>query len=218
TMWTEWTSYGTDEESPWSWAFTSIEGDGYYEFYSIAVDDIGNAEEPPTTADASIGVDTETPVTTHTLDGTMGENRWYVSDVNITISATDALSGIASIWYMLDSGNWENYTVPLMVSDDGALHRICYYSYDVAGNRDVPKIYSFKIDKTPPVTEHKFNGLIGKEGWFVDDVTVTLGATDAMSGVNYIKYKLNDGNWMTYEISFIVTEDGEYTLSYYSVD
>jgi len=213
--WTEWTSYGTDEEEPWSWSFTG--SDGYYEFYSIAIDDYGNVEDPPDVADASTGLDTVLPVTTIILNGIKGEDEWYASDVVITLTASDILSGVESTWYQVDSGYWKLYTTPFTVGDEGE-HMVCYYSYDVATNKEVTKCINFKIDKTPPVTTHEFDGIIGKEGWFVSNVTVMLIAADALSGVNYTKYKLDDGDWVTYEESFIVTEDDDHILYYYSVD
>ncbi|GAF93849.1 unnamed protein product, partial [marine sediment metagenome] len=213
---TDWTSYGTDEEEPWSWEFTG--SDGFcYEFYSIAVDVFGNIEEPPSTADTSTCIDTVLPVTTIAFDGTMGGDGWYVSTVTVTLSATDELSGIESIWYKLDSGYEAVYSVPFTVSKEGE-HTVKYYSFDKAGNREVTKSADFKIDKTPPITLRKFEGFIGIEGWFVSDVIVTLSATDARSGVNYTMHKLNDGDWITYVEPFFVTEDGDYTLYYYSVD
>jgi len=53
--------FSLDSVLPWSWSFTAPEGDGYYEFYSLATDDDGNTESAPTTADASCGVDTSAP-------------------------------------------------------------------------------------------------------------------------------------------------------------
>jgi len=103
------------------------------------------------------------------------------------------------------------------VSSDGE-HTVEYYSFDIAGNKEDTKSVDFKIDKTPPVTDHEFNGIIGKEGWFVSNVTVALSASDTISGVNYTKYKLDEGIWTNYAAPFDVTEDGEYTLYYYSVD
>jgi len=100
TEWNDWASYGTDDEEPWSWEFTG--SDGYYEFYSIAVDDYANVEDPPSAGDASCGLDTENPVTIHTLSGTMGGDDWYVSDVVVTLSASDNTSGVDSTWYKIE--------------------------------------------------------------------------------------------------------------------
>jgi parallel beta-helix repeat protein len=235
TNWTTWTSYGTDTTPPWSWSFTGI-GDGYYEFYSIAVDDYGNIEAPPATADASTGIDTVKPVTTINHTGPMGENEWYIGVVNVTLSATDTLSGIESTWYRIDTGSWKLYTGVFPVTGEGT-HTIAYYSFDKAGNKEDTKTASFKIDTKPPITTHQFDGLL-VSGVYVSDVIVTLSATDGAttglilfeqirerfglltgpSGVNYTMYKINDGNWTLYEDSFTITDDGTYTISYYSVD
>jgi parallel beta-helix repeat protein len=215
TSWTAWTSYGTDEDAPWSWSFTG--SDGYYQFYSIAVDDYGNIEDSPGAADASTGIDTVKPVTTIILTGTTGANNWYKSSITVTLSATDALSGVNSTWYKLDAGYWTIYTVPFTVSAEGQ-HTVSYYSFDHAGNQEVANSVSFKIDTIAPITTHTLVGFIGSQGWYVTNVTVTLSANDATSGVNYTKYKLNTGDWIVYTGFFVVTTDGNYTLYYYSVD
>jgi len=228
TDWTNWTAYVTDEGEPWSWAFTTGEGDGYYEFYSIAVDDYGNVEEPPNVTDASCGLDTVPPVTIIVPNGTIGGDGWYTSSVIVTLSATDELSGVESTWYQIDSGYWKLYNTPFTVSGDGR-HTVYYYSFDNAGNREDTKSADIKIDMTPPVTEHEFEGIIGEDGWFVSNVTITLSAEDEMpfvlrtinrdsSGVNYTMYKVDDGEWTTYVDPFVVAEDGDHTLYYYSVD
>jgi hypothetical protein len=38
------TVYGVDTEAPWEWTFTFPQGNGYYSFYSEAVDNAGNDE------------------------------------------------------------------------------------------------------------------------------------------------------------------------------
>ena len=215
TAWTEWTAYGIDEMAPWSWSFTS--SDGYYQFYSIAVDDYGNVEEAPSVADASTGIDTTKPVTTIGLTGTMGGDNWYTSVVTVALSATDALSGVESMWYQIDSGLWHFYTAPFTVSGDGT-HMVRYYSFDRAGNQEVANSVSFKIDTTAPTTTHTLVGIIGSQGWYITNVTITLSANDVTSGVNYTKYKLNNGSWIIYTGSFVVTTNGNYTLYYCSVD
>ena len=215
TAWTEWAVYGIDEMAPWSWSFTG--SDGYYQFYSIAVDDYGNVEEAPSIADASTGIDTTKPVTTIGLTGTMGGDNWYTSTVTVALSAIDTLSGVESTWYQIDSGYWSLYTALFTVSGDG-MHTVRYYSFDRAGNREDTKSETVKIDTKAPVTKHEFAGIIGSQGWYVTNVTVTLSATDAMSGVNHTRYNLNTGGWMVYAGSFVVTENGNYTLQYFSVD
>jgi len=213
TDWTEWTSYGVDKEEPWNWEFTG--SDGYYEFYSIARDET-DVEDPPSTADASTGIDTVAPVTTIILDGTMGDNGWYTIIVTATLSATDDFSGVGATWYILDYGYWKIYSVPFTISSDGE-HVVALYSFDRAGNKEDTNSINIKIDKISPITTHEFEGIPGADGW-ASNVTVTLSASDATSGVNYTKYKLDDGKWMIYADPFVVTDDGDHTLYYYSVD
>lgn len=61
-IWQPWIKSNTDNREPWSWLFDAPCGDGYYEFYSIAVDVAGNFEQPPEDADTTCGVDTTPPV------------------------------------------------------------------------------------------------------------------------------------------------------------
>ncbi|MFN4133786.1 MAG: PGF-pre-PGF domain-containing protein, partial [Candidatus Hadarchaeales archaeon] len=61
--WAPWTLFGIDNSAPWSWSFTAPEGEGYYEFYSLATDDEGNSEPAPLVASASCGVDLSPPPT-----------------------------------------------------------------------------------------------------------------------------------------------------------
>jgi hypothetical protein len=72
-------------------------------------------------------------------------------------------------------------------------------------------------DTVPPVTTCELDGQMNGNT-YVSNVTVTLTATDNGSGVDYTKYKLDLGTWTTYAGSFIVTDDGGHTLSFYSVD
>ncbi|GAH12804.1 unnamed protein product, partial [marine sediment metagenome] len=51
--------------------------------------------------------DTTPPYTEIILDGTMGDNNWYVSVVTVTLNATDEGSGVESTWYRVDSGYWK---------------------------------------------------------------------------------------------------------------
>jgi len=216
TSWTAWTSYGVDTAAPWSWSFTGA--DDYYQFYSIAVDNYGNIEDTPGAADASTGVDTTKPVTTAILTPLApdGQQGWYITPVTVTLSATDALSGAQTTWYKIDTGGWTLYSAPFTPGDGN--HIVQYYSYDYAGNIENTKSSTYKVDTVAPTTTRTLQGLIGSQGWYVTNVTVTLSAHDATSGVNYTKYNLNNGSWIVYSGPFTLTTNGNYTLYYYSVD
>ncbi len=57
STWGSWTSYGIDAAEPWNWTFDFPNGEGYYEFYSIANDTANNTELAPAIADASCAYD-----------------------------------------------------------------------------------------------------------------------------------------------------------------
>jgi parallel beta-helix repeat protein len=214
--WTAWTFYGTDGAAPWSWSFSGV--DGYYQFYSIAVDTLGNIEDAPATADASTGIDTVKPVTSVQLDGTLGQNGWYIeTPVTVTLTASDSLSGVESTWYKIDAGFWTLYSVPFLVGGDG-VHTVQYYSFDEAGNSENTKSTTIKIDTTSPTTTHELSGVMGSGGAYASDVMITLSAIDASSGVNSTEFQMDGSGWMTYTTPYIVMADGDHTLQYYSID
>ena len=76
--------------------------------------------------------DTVAPVTTATLSGTL-HGSVYDSGVKVTLSATDATSGVAHIFYSIDGGGFVTYTAPFTLNALGP-RTVRYYSTDVAGN------------------------------------------------------------------------------------
>ncbi|MFA5102555.1 MAG: hypothetical protein WC525_05335 [Candidatus Thermoplasmatota archaeon] len=78
-----------------------------------------------------------------------------------------------------------------------------------------------KDDTTPPVTTCTLNPPEpdGQNGWYVNNVTVTLSATDNESGVNITKYRIDEAAWETYTEPVLLTNDGnDILLEYFSID
>jgi hypothetical protein len=149
------------------------------------------------------------PVTTHELDGIMGGDGWFVSPVEVTLTAVDENSGVKETWYVLDGGSPVEYTAPFEVSDDGN-HELIYWSVDNWDNREDNNTATFKIDQTPPTTSAEIARGV--------PVTITLTATDEHSGVDDTFYKIDAGGWETYTGPFDYSETGDHTLYFYSVD
>jgi len=74
------------------------------------------------------------------------------------------------------------------------------------------------IDVTPPVTTIQFAGVEGEYGWYHSDVEVTLTAIDDCSGVESTSYSLNGSTWMLYVDPVVLSDPGEVTVYYYSID
>jgi len=94
-------------------------------------------------------------------------------------------------------------------------------SWDNNGAYAVGPLWHFTSlqDTTPPVTTPIFKGIMGNNGWYTSDVSITLHALDNQSGVDNTYYKLEDeSEWIEYTQPFYVEEDGAHFLLYYSVD
>jgi len=138
------------------------------------------------------GDDTTPPVTTiyFTPAEPDGDNGWYVSDVTITLEATDDMSGVDFIKYLLDDNDWLTYTSPLIIESDG-YHRITYYAVDKAGNVEQPsEVVRFGIDQTPPTIEITWE-VHGNfiQGW---EVTFFVTCYDEISSIDRFEIYLND--------------------------
>lgn len=94
--------------------------------------------------------DTTPPVTTYSLAGVM-ESGIYVSNVTVTLTATDNGSGVQYTKYTLDAGEWTIYTEPFIVRDDGN-HTVSFYSVDKNGNTEQEKQITFIIEQHPHIT------------------------------------------------------------------
>ena len=91
--------------------------------------------------------------------------------------------------------------------------------YNIPGNAGSQDRYPLMnpTDMTPPKTTCELEG--DMEGdVYLGKVTITLLAEDILSGVNYTKYKIDDGIWMNYTEPFVVSDNSNHTLYFYSVD
>jgi len=161
------------------------------------------------------------PVTTINLNGSIGNNGWYISDVQVTFTATDDSSSIKKTEYSFDSTNWIEYIGSFVVTEEGNT-TIFYRSIDNIGNVELMKSNIIKIDKSRPDTQLDMNP------YYIDDLgniyitastEFNLTGTDQPSGVEITYYRINGGNWITYSEEFTITENNSpYTIEYYSVD
>ncbi|MEW6592381.1 MAG: DUF2341 domain-containing protein [Candidatus Hadarchaeota archaeon] len=221
--WGVWKEFGADNDEPYGWNFGAPDGDGHYQFYTIAVDKAGNAESAPEAADAWAGVDTAPPSTSHELSGEEGNADWWSGEVDVVLSAADNLSGVYTTFYQVDGNSWQVYSDSFTISGDG-VHSVDYYSVDVAGNEENKKSIEIKIDTLPPETSHELSGVVGNAGWWRSDVTVTLSAADDnsltpdVSGVDLTEYRVDGGEWATYQAPISIHEDGIHLVEYRSAD
>jgi hypothetical protein len=124
------------------------------------------------------------PETTHELTGTMGDDDWYVSDVTITLTATDpwpflSPSGVNHTYISFDGDTFDEYIGPVVVEDDGETE-FWYYSDDINGNcEDVKGPFSFNRDATSPTIDLSWDG---------DNMLIIADVDDATSGVARVEF------------------------------
>jgi hypothetical protein len=156
--------------------------------------------------------DTTPPTTAISLSGTAGNNGWYRSAVDVTLTATDNAggSGVKEIHYILDSGTEQTVTgasATFTISTDGT-HLLEYWAVDNSNNVETPhNTATINIDQTAPV----FDTFVVPAGWVIlnqPDVEVTWTAHDATSGLD----TSNPTSPIIIDTSTVGTKTGSVTL------
>ncbi len=151
-----------------------------------------------------------------------GRNGWYVSQVTLSATATDAISGLSSLNGSTNEGaTWISFPIQFM---DGN-HQVLIYARDVAGN-EVVVSKVVRVDTIPPlaqITSHT-NGEVVR-----GDVHLAGSLEDEMSGPASGEISLDHGaTWQTVSMgtgsawSYIwhsnEAPNGEYTLQMRGTD
>jgi plastocyanin len=168
------------------------------------------------------GGDSTPPAVTAAVAGARDSSGNYIESATVTLSATDAGSGVASVEYQLDGGTWTAYAAPVVVSAVGT-HMLHYRATDVAGNTSEEGMEHFTIvegqgDTTPPTVTAAISGQQDSSGNYVDVATVKLTATDADSAVASVEYQLDGGTWTAYTAPVAVTGAGEHMVHFRATD
>ena len=145
------------------------------------------------------------PITTSDID-----EAWQNGPVDVTLSADDVLAGVANTYYRLDGGADTTYTAPFQIGSEGTT-TVEYYSVDKRGNVENAHTEYVRIDDTPPVTTSN------AQSDYVDQASVTLTPTDALSGHASTHYRVDGSAWTT-GTALSISDAGKHTLEYYSVD
>ncbi len=207
--------YSFDEES---WIIYTdpfvLADDGVYTIYYYSIDGAGNVEE---TKSIEVGIDTEAPETSAEIEGVAGNQQYYLSEVTVTLTSSDATSGVNSIWYSLDQETWGLYDGPFTVTMEGQTV-FYYYATDNAGNEEPVRSTTIIIDTVSPATTVELEGESTESGWFTSEVLVTLSATDTGSGVEQTAYSFDGNAWLAYDSPFTISLPGITTVYYNSTD
>jgi len=221
STWGSWLPFSTDAASPWSWSFDFPDGQGYYEFYTIACDNANNGEIAPSTADARCAFDTQGSemIDASPYVGATGDSFRF------SVAVVDNLN-LSEVWviYWFGPGSPTNATLAQTTADNFELsiniplnsldtlhYRIA--AVDGAGNWNSSAVKDVIIsDNDPPVANAGTDLSVG------EGTVVTLdgsGSSDNVGAVNYTwKVSSGSGNATLYgvEPSYNFTIPGNYTI------
>ncbi len=183
-------------ETEYTSGLVEIDKNGTSTVTAYAYDYAGNKSN----AESKVLIDTERPTapTVKVIEGTKGENNWYLTNVRLQITAgTDKISGVDKTTYKVEgAGEVEETTVAnggiVNIKAEGK-SVVTVTTYDKAGNKTETKM-DINIDTVIPKEANitVISGTKGENDWYTTDVTlrITLDVGEAVSGVGTSKYRI----------------------------
>ncbi|WP_158217598.1 lipase family alpha/beta hydrolase [Lottiidibacillus patelloidae] len=121
------------------------------------------------------------------VDGTKGNNDWYVSDVTVDMVATDAETGVSKIEYIINEGGLTNlFNQKLSFNHDG-IYEILGKAWDNNQNFN-EKYIELKIDKTKPTIALSTMNRVYAYG---EELSIEYVTNDNLSGVATVTAELD---------------------------
>ncbi|HEC76654.1 MAG TPA: hypothetical protein ENI33_05305 [Thermoplasmatales archaeon] len=164
-------------------------------------------------------IDLFIPYVQISMNGTFGNNSWFVSNVTVFINSYDNETEISYVNYSVDE-IWytnENSSFNFTISD--GIHNIKFYAVDEYGNAGRIGDINLKVDTTPPSITYLFNppSPNGKNGWYTTNVEIFLYAEDE-SGIDELTYKIDEGGWEDYTGFFSFTSENIHKICFRARD
>lgn len=169
------------------------------------------------------GEDTTAPVVTAEVTGQQDADGAYIGSATVNLAAEDDSSGVASVEYSLDGGDYVPYGEPVVLDEPGT-YLLEHRATDNAGNVSEPAMVHVTVvpadgeDTTAPVVTAEVTGEINDDGAYEGSATVNLTAVDAGSGVATVEYDLDGAGYTAYTDPVVVDEPGEHTVEYRATD
>ncbi len=197
----------------------SADGDGYYEFYTVAVDHAGNVEAAPASPDTNLTVDTVAPSVT--INEPAAGALLNSSTVAVSWQASDAVSGVSQYAAALDGGAFVPTAGGGSATFSGlaeGAHRITVEATDRAGNVAQRNV-TFTVDTDGPVltiTNPAAGVYLHTDGYAFQWV-----AYDNTSGIDHYVAWLDDGTPVSIGdtvLTVTAIPDGAHTFHVQAVD
>ena len=197
----DFTSYRINSGSWVNATNITIDADGNLTLEYYSVDVAGNQEVTRTT---NVALDQQAPTLNVTAPVT-----WQNEAFNISFTPSDELSGVRNFSIQQADEAPVNST-NITISQQGNTS-ITLQATDYANNTNQTTIQAL-LDLTAPTTTSDV-----PTGWQANPVTVSLSASDNLSGVDYTSYRINSGDWLN-GTEVVFNESGNFTLEFFSLD
>ncbi|WP_141501680.1 OmpL47-type beta-barrel domain-containing protein [Paenibacillus luteus] len=125
-----------------------------------------------------------------------GSNGWYTSDVTVALAASDRLSGVAKIEYRVNDEEWNVYTEPFTLDQEG-VNKVQYRATDNAGISEELHSTTFMFDKVAPTATVSYSMTS------TQDVVATISMSEPVTITN------NGGS-----SSYIFYYNGQFTFTF----
>jgi hypothetical protein len=146
----------------------------------------GSFTSPDSAAKSGIS-DRVAPTMSITCNSAACSAGWYNATVSVTVSGTDAGTGMGSVTRNVDGAGQTSTagsSATFSVNGESAGHTVAYFGTDAAGNASSSANQTVKIDLTAPTAATAVTAATGAAGAPVTvDLTWTAG-TDALSGLS----------------------------------
>ena len=167
-------------------------GDGTWtiKYYSYDKNTTPNVEGIHT---KTLKVDTTYPATTDNAP-----SGWQTSSVTVTLTSTDATSGVNKIYYTKDGStptiSSSQYSSPILFTSDGT-HSLKYFAKDNATNSESAHNTTIQIDGTDPTSSINALSIFSSVPF-----NITWSSDDATSGIANvtIQYRNGSGDWTSW--------------------
>ncbi|MFN3490802.1 MAG: Ig-like domain repeat protein, partial [Anaerolineales bacterium] len=183
-----------------------LEGENNFEYWALS--SWGDSSRKGT---MNVKVDTVAPNLNLVVNGTLGQNNWYVSNTIITAEGADGTSGIYEKVLSIDNGTtW----IPSATLTDG-VYQVDIKITDNAFNVSTAST-SIQVDTVTPTLSLSISGAKGSGNYYISKPKITATTFDAASGVALVQAKIDNGNWI--DTNEITIEDGIHAYQFRAYD
>lgn len=202
--------------------------EGEHTMYYFAKDKVDNKE---TERSLTFFMDKTPPDVKYEIIGdkfTSATNTFISAQSKIKLEATDNKAGVKEVYYSINGKKPSLYTEPFLIDQKATNLNIRYYGIDNVNNSNENKStagstsLNLKIlrDNKAPKLAIKYKGpniIVNKILYLRETSTITLYASDNLSGVKEVAYVL-DTVRNIYKKSFSVKEEGKHKITYSAKD